>query len=113
MVQDHFAGLELTLFIYCSINVLCSVINRENFFYSAPADPKLIKITPWMMVNGKINEIALKKWCVSILSYCLKNPKIQFTEITKKFCFLKPLDIYSILEVSCNSFFFYFSFVNS
>lgn len=51
------------------------------------------------MINGKINENVLKKWAGTILSYCLKNPKVLFNTIKEKFCYLKPVDIYTLLEV--------------
>lgn len=51
------------------------------------------------MINGHINGTALKKWCVSILSYCLRHPKVPFGVLTVKFCYLKPVDIFAVLEV--------------
>lgn len=72
--------------------------SKTKIFSSTESQKKLIKIAPWIMINGNINHVALKKWCAVILSYCLKNPKLKFNALTKKFCYLKPVDIFSILE---------------
>lgn len=74
-------------------------LEKLHKHFSVENQPKLIKITPWITIDGKINGTALKKWCGIVLSYCLKNPKVHFKALTKKFCYLKPVDIFSILEV--------------
>lgn len=83
-------------------NKIYLLLNKNYRFYnfSTIPDGKLIRVTPWIMINGKINEIVLKKWIGTVLSYCLKNPKIPFRAITQRFCYLKPVDIFSLLEVN-------------
>lgn len=51
------------------------------------------------MITGKINVMIFKKWIGILLSHCMKYPKISFNAIAQKFCYLKPVDIFSLLEV--------------
>lgn len=58
-----------------------------------------VKVAPWTQINGTINHQTLNTWLSSVLSYCLEFPHIQFFKLCEKFCYLKPVDVYTLLEV--------------
>ncbi|XP_018568192.1 general transcription factor 3C polypeptide 1 [Anoplophora glabripennis] len=57
-----------------------------------------ISVMPWIKVDGTLNEETFKIWLCNVLSHCLNCPKIMFMKLCEKFCYVKPVDIYFLLE---------------
>uniref|UniRef100_A0A6P7FFU9 General transcription factor 3C polypeptide 1 n=1 Tax=Diabrotica virgifera virgifera TaxID=50390 RepID=A0A6P7FFU9_DIAVI len=56
-------------------------------------------IMPWVRVDGTLNRVMLKTWTCNVLSYCLDYPKVPFSKICDKFCYIKPVDLYFIVQI--------------
>ncbi|CAG9832138.1 unnamed protein product [Diabrotica balteata] len=56
-------------------------------------------IMPWVKVNGTLNRVMLKTWACNVLSYCLDYPKVPFSKVCDKFRYIKPVDLYFIVQI--------------
>ncbi|XP_030759569.1 general transcription factor 3C polypeptide 1 [Sitophilus oryzae] len=59
----------------------------------------LIKVRPWITVDGTIIKDILKLWLSNICTYCSENPRITLSRLFAKFSFVSPVDIFYLLEV--------------
>lgn len=82
---------------YFSIKKVHNAIDEIDF---SGAQSLYVKIHPWNRVDGSLNETLLFKWLCIILSHCLDVPKIPLTNLFNKFSFIKPVDVFYLLEVS-------------
>nr|XP_022917075.1 general transcription factor 3C polypeptide 1 [Onthophagus taurus] len=57
-----------------------------------------LKLFPWLKLNGALNTQVLIDWLLAICSFCISNPVVTFPSLCKRFNFLKPVDIYVLLE---------------
>ncbi|XP_056639937.1 general transcription factor 3C polypeptide 1 [Diorhabda sublineata] len=58
-----------------------------------------MKVMPWVRVDGVLNKITLKIWISNVLSYCLDYPKVPFSKLCDKYCFIKPVDLFFIVQI--------------
>ncbi|KAJ8917397.1 hypothetical protein NQ315_002421 [Exocentrus adspersus] len=64
-------------------------------------EKKLINtyMMPWIKVDGALNEDVFKTWLCNVASHCFDNPGISFVKLCEKFCYIKPVDIFYLLEI--------------
>uniref|UniRef100_A0AAR5PS10 B-block binding subunit of TFIIIC domain-containing protein n=1 Tax=Dendroctonus ponderosae TaxID=77166 RepID=A0AAR5PS10_DENPD len=58
-----------------------------------------IKAAPWTAIDGTLDAAMLKLWLSQIFSYCIENSKIPLRQLCWKFCYLKPVDVFYLLEL--------------
>ncbi|KAF2894920.1 hypothetical protein ILUMI_11254 [Ignelater luminosus] len=57
-----------------------------------------LKIMPWARIDGTLNLKVFEKWMSTILGHCLSNQMIPIKKLINKFCYLKPVDVYYLVE---------------
>uniref|UniRef100_A0A1Y1N2E0 Uncharacterized protein n=3 Tax=Photinus pyralis TaxID=7054 RepID=A0A1Y1N2E0_PHOPY len=57
-----------------------------------------LHIRPWARIDGTLNLRIFEKWLTTVLGYCLAEASMLFTCISTHLCYLKPVDIYYLLE---------------
>lgn len=70
----------------------------------------LLRIMPWASIDGFLYEAVLQNWFYVMLTYSLSYPSTPFNCFVNRFCHLKPIDIYFLLDVSFSSIFFYVTY---
>ncbi|XP_048521695.1 general transcription factor 3C polypeptide 1 [Dendroctonus ponderosae] len=58
-----------------------------------------IKAAPWTAIDGTLDAAMLKLWLSQVFSYCIENSKIPLRQLCCKFCYLKPVDVFYLLEL--------------
>lgn len=58
-----------------------------------------LSITPWINLDGNVNDKVLQNWLKVILTHCLTYPCVELQHLFNRFSYLKPVDIYSLLQV--------------
>lgn len=58
------------------------------------------KPVPWIDVCCSLNMKMFERWIYPVMSHCLSNPTVTFLSLSARFDFLKPVDLYALLEVS-------------
>ncbi|KAL1502835.1 hypothetical protein ABEB36_007921 [Hypothenemus hampei] len=58
-----------------------------------------IKAVPWTNIDGTLDRQLLKLWLSQVLSFCIENPKCPLLSVFDKFCYVKPTDVFYLLEI--------------
>ncbi|CAG9861769.1 unnamed protein product [Phyllotreta striolata] len=58
-----------------------------------------MKLRPWVRVDGVLDKAILKSWLSNIMSYVLNYPNVSFGTICGKYFFIKPVDLFYIVQV--------------
>ncbi|XP_065165819.1 general transcription factor 3C polypeptide 1 isoform X2 [Atheta coriaria] len=58
-----------------------------------------LRISPWIRIDGTVDDKILEKWMSIILSHCLSYPCITFNRLCTRFNIIKPVDIYYLVEI--------------
>lgn len=59
----------------------------------------LIRIQPWIRVNGSLNRRVLDKWMGTLLMYCISHTGSTIMKIATRFNVLQPTQVRILLEV--------------
>lgn len=78
-------------------NLFIIVIGSFDF---RSLDIKKVQLKPWTRVDGSINNEKFHDWLCIILSRCIDFPNIPFLVLCEQFHYIKPVDIFLLLEVS-------------
>ncbi|XP_066261797.1 general transcription factor 3C polypeptide 1 [Euwallacea similis] len=54
---------------------------------------------PWIHLDGNLDKDKFKLWLSQVFSYCIENPKVPFLTVCDKFCYMRPMDVFYLLEV--------------
>ncbi|KAK5648994.1 hypothetical protein RI129_003886 [Pyrocoelia pectoralis] len=57
-----------------------------------------LHIRPWARIDGTLNLRIFEKWLCTMLGYCLAEASMLLSSIIAHCCYLKPVDIYYLLE---------------
>ncbi|ERL87841.1 hypothetical protein D910_05229 [Dendroctonus ponderosae] len=63
------------------------------------SDCSPIQAAPWTAIDGTLDAAMLKLWLSQVFSYCIENSKIPLRQLCCKFCYLKPVDVFYLLEL--------------
>lgn len=58
-----------------------------------------LNVTPWIGMDGNVNHRVLQDWLKIILTHCLSYPQISLRSLFNRFSYLRPVEIYSIVQV--------------
>jgi hypothetical protein len=62
-------------------------------------EPRKVQLRPWTKLDGSLNDELFHEWLCIILSRCVDLPNIPFLTLCEVFHYIKPVDIYFLLEV--------------
>nr|XP_008195802.1 PREDICTED: uncharacterized protein LOC100142360 isoform X1 [Tribolium castaneum] len=62
-------------------------------------EPRKVQLKPWTKLDGCLNDNLFYEWLCLVFSRCIDFPNIPFTVLCEYFHYIKPVDIYSLLEV--------------
>ncbi|CAH0548899.1 unnamed protein product [Brassicogethes aeneus] len=64
-----------------------------------PVDKLKVQIMPWIKVDGSFNIPVFRKWLCCVLSYTMENPNTFLSCLFEKYCYVKPVDLFYLLEI--------------
>nr|CAI5861266.1 unnamed protein product [Callosobruchus analis] len=67
--------------------------------YLEGSPTRSVRVVLWSKIDGQLDEQILTQWLCRILSHVINNPKISFWNVCAKFPFLRPVDIFYLLEI--------------
>lgn len=75
-----------------SWSIVQSKPNGRNF-------DQRVAICPWIKIDGNYNVSVLCNWLGIVITHCMSYPYQNFRKICSKFCYIKPVDIYQLIEI--------------
>ncbi|XP_044265440.1 uncharacterized protein LOC123011855 isoform X2 [Tribolium madens] len=74
-------------------------IYESTHFISSSLESRKVQLKPWTKLDGSLNDDLFHEWLCLILSRCIDLPNIPFRVLCEYFHYIKPVDIFSLLEV--------------
>ncbi|CAH1963347.1 unnamed protein product [Acanthoscelides obtectus] len=60
---------------------------------------KSVRVVPWAKITGQLDKQMLSQWLCRLLSHVINNPRITLWNLCAKFPFLRPVEVFYILEI--------------